>query len=213
MKSVFLGILGLALSSVAGADLLDDVLDRYGSMSQGRVVFQLEPAFAQWKLKSTLVFRRPDRMHYWSETQEGDQPPAQTHVWLDKSQIWVWSSQLGRQEDSPRNVYFTEEHEGGLGEGLVTSSLGPANFVLLLLSGQRKFLEMDEKKSQKDELWTVDGDQMVVDPATRLLKQVIAWHQGQKMASASLTYEGETVEEAELGFTLPEGAKKFDPNR
>ncbi len=214
MKSLFCWVLiTLSLATLAGADTLDDVLDRYATMSQGRVQFQLTPIQAGWKLNSTLVFRRPDRLHYWSEVGDEKVGKASTHVWLEKSQLWVWTSRLGQEADAPQNVYFSEPHEGGLLEGPVTASLGPANFIVLLLSGQRSFLELDPNKAKEVDLWTVDGDQMVFDPATRLLKQVIAWSEGQKMASASLEYSSEPVGEGELTFALPAGAKLYDPSK
>ena len=203
----------LLLVGQAGADSLDDALKRYRPLGSGRVQFQLKLPEAGYEQNSTLVFQRPDKMHYWSQAREGSQAPiVETHCWLEKRKFFVWTSQAGPEPEAPRNCYFSQVHNDGLATPPTEQPLGPANFLLLLLTGDRERFQLDpERKPEGAEFWTVDGDQLQLDPEG-FLRKVVAWKEGRAVANVEVTHSKEPVRPEELTWKLPEGAQPF-PSR
>jgi hypothetical protein len=208
MKSLFLGLL---LSVAAGADPLGQLLSSFSGMQQGRIQFEIKPASGQFVTTGTLAFRRPDRFHYWSKLQPKEGPELISHCWLDQKRFWVWTSQWGQGKEAVANAYYSEDCQGGIQEGPVAQALGPANFVSLLLSGQREFFEIDPKKKNDPAVWTSDGDQLLVDPKTSRLLEVVAWQEHTQMARAKVRYDEQAPSEEELGWTLPADSKVVQP--
>jgi hypothetical protein len=196
------GLLILALSAALAADPLDEVLAKFRAVPEGRVTFQLKIAGESTAHNSTLVFRRPDRLHYWGEMGSGKEA-RQVHCWLDQSKLWAWTSLAA---DGSRNVYASEDMPGGLKDAPTHAALGPANYWVLFLSGDREQFDLDPAKAKDPDLWTAPDpatDQLVLDPATRLLKEIVAWKEGREMARASLSFSSQPVSNEELIWQMP----------
>lgn len=210
MKSLCLLPLLTAMISfplLAHADVVDEALTRYHAMSAGRLRILVSSTEGGWKQTATLAFRRPDRLHYASHTEPG----PDSHVWLQGKELLIWTSQLAPQDDAPKNVYIRQPHETVLTEPSTLGPLGPANFVLRLLSGKREELQLDPIRT--DGYWTADGDQLIFDPATAALTEVVA-HEGDKeVARAQIQEEVLTPPESELQWTLPADAQEMHPDR
>ena len=204
-------VLSLLLTAVAAADPLGQLLSKFGSMQQGRIHFEVKPASGQFNTQATLVFRKPDRFHYWSKLQPKEGPELVSHCWLDQKRFWVWTNQWGQGPEAVPNAYYSEDCQGGLQEGPVAQALGPANFVSLLLSGRREFFEIDPKKKNDPTVWTTDGDQLIVDPKTSLLLEVVAWQEQTQMARARVRYAEEAPTDEELSWTMPTDSKQIQP--
>lgn len=206
-KSIYCAALLLGMSLGSWADAFGDAVAKVAAQQSGRLQFVTASPDGAWKTESTLVFQRPDKVHYWSKTTSAKGPGADHHVWLDASKLWVWTSRAGAEESAPKNAYYTVEHKGGIATGPLDQAFGPANFALILLAGDREMLDLEKKEGV--DVWTADGDQLVIDPVSHLLKQVVAWNGDKKMASADVSWSDEPVKPEELTFTLPEGAKEL----
>jgi hypothetical protein len=205
MKKILLSVACAAILQGAGAaDPLGDSLARYSAISEGKVTFQLKVKGMVWTQNSTLVFRRPDKMHYWAETKYPEGPPLIVHCWLDGGKLWSWTSRVGDWEDAQKNAYSSEEFAGGLKDAPTSSPLGPGNFLLLMLSGSRQNFELDESKAKEPDIWWKDGDnQLVLDPATRLVKEIVAWESGKDVAHAQVQTAPGPVPDEELTWKMP----------
>lgn len=197
----------LLLMGAVSADPLDDAVASYQSLQEGRMTFQVRVGGAgPWQPPSTLVFRRPDRLHYWCEIPEPE-GARQVHTWLDQSKLWSWTS---RDWNGTKNVYTSDDAAGGL-KDVDEMSLGPAIFVVKLLTGQRQSLPLDTKKSTAGELWfnfpAADGEaetsQLVLDPSSHRVKEIVAWKGGKEMARARVEYPADPVKSEELIWTMP----------
>ena len=196
--------IALALTALVAADPLDEGMARLNSLSEGRVDFQVKLRGQDWQPASHLVFRRPNRFHFWCEV-TGGQPPRQVHCWLDQSRLWAWTSETG---EGAHNVYTSEDVSGGLKDAPTHPALGPANYFLMLLSGQRDQFDLDPAKSQAADIWTLPDpdtstDQLILDPASHLLQQIVAWKGGQEMARARLEFLSQPVREEDLVWKMP----------
>lgn len=191
-------ILTLALAGLAGADPLADALQALSTMQEGK--FRIESQLPEGRTQTaTLAFRRPDQLHYVSETKIPNQPWVQNHCWLKEKRMWAWTSES--------NSYTSQDLPDGLRQAPMHFSLGPANFLTMLLSGQRDMFELDPAKKDDSSIWTADGDQLNLDPATHLLKEIVAWRQGKEMARARITIDKNPVQAEDLLWTLPDDAK------
>ena len=196
------GLLMLALSAALAADPLEEALAKFAAVPEGKVTFQVKLAGGEGQHSSTLVFRRPDRLHYWSEIGSGEDA-RQVHCWLDQSKMWAWTSKTG---DGGKNVYTSEDMPRGLKDAPTHSALGPANYWVLFLSGDRTQFYLDPAKASSPDVWTEpdpDSDQLILDPATRLLKEIVAWKGGKEMARAKLTFSSQPVSNEELIWKMP----------
>lgn len=192
------------LQGIAAADPLDEALAKYAAIPEGKVTFQLKVEGAVWTQNSTLAFRRPDRMHYWAETKFPQGPPLVVHSWLEGGKLWNWRSRVGDWDDAQKNGYTSEEFSGGLKDAPTSSALGPGNFLLLMLSGVRQEFELEPSKAQEPDVWWKDGDnQLVLDPATRLVTAIVAWHKGKEVARAQVQTAPGPVPDAELTWKMP----------
>lgn len=205
MKKILLSAACAAmLQGAAAADPLADSLAKYSAIPEGKVTFQLKVQGMVWTQNSTLAFRRPDRMHYWAETKYPEGPPLVVHCWLEGGKLWSWTSRVGDWEDAQKNAYSTEEFAGGLKDAPTSNPLGPGNFLLLMLSGSRENFELDESKAKEPDIWWKDGEnQLVLDPATRLVKEIVAWHSGKDVAHAQVQTAPGPVPDEELTWKMP----------
>lgn len=203
-------LLALALSAAVAADPLDEALARYQTLKEGRVHFTVKPAEGPWQVKSTLVFRRPDRLHYWSDSAAPGRPNLQGHVWLDQGKQWDWVNLTGPNPTDPKNAYMSTEVPGGLKDA-GAQALGPANYVLMLLAGDRTSFELDKSKASSPDVWTADGDQLVLDPSTRLLKEIVRWEEGKPAFRGTLEYSSQPVNDAELTWQMPADSTLIKP--
>lgn len=188
----------------AAADALDEALKKYASLNEGRVRFtvsQAEPAVGTQN--ATLVFRRPSQLHFSSQSQPG----PETHAWLDGGRLWVWTSQWGPEADAQKNVYLSEEHTGPLSDVANIPPLGPANFVIRLLSGQREGIGLDTDR--KGGFYTVEGDQLIFDPTTGLLQEIVGYRGGKLVGRARVEHDTAPLTAEELRWNLPAGASEF----
>lgn len=192
------------LQGVACADSLGDSLAKYSAISEGKVTFQLKVQGMVWTQSSTLVFRRPDRMHYWAETKYPEGPPLVVHSWLEGGKLWNWRSRVGDWDDAQKNGYAMEDFPGGLKDAPTSSVLGPGNFLLLLLSGSRQEFELEPSKASEPDIWWKDGEnQLVLEPATKLVKEIVAWHSGKDVAHAQVQTAPGPVPDADLTWKMP----------
>ncbi|MFN8607400.1 MAG: hypothetical protein U0931_07705 [Vulcanimicrobiota bacterium] len=205
MKKFLLAALcAIALQGSASADPLDESLAKYAAIAEGKVTFQLKVQGMPWTQNSTLVFRRPDKMHYWAETKYPEGPPLVVHCWLEGGKLWSWTSRVGDWEDAQKNAYRAEDFAGGLKDAPTSEPLGPGNFLLLLLSGSRQEFELEPSKSSEPDIWWKDGEnQLVLDPATRLVKEIVAWSRGKDVAHAQVQTAPGPVAEDELTWKMP----------
>lgn len=202
MKKFF--VAAALLQGVAGADPLGDALAKYSAIPEGKVTFQLKVEGAVWTQNSTLAFRRPDRMHYWAETKYPQGPPVVVHSWLEGGKLWNWRSRVGDWDDAQLNGYSSEEFSGGLKEAPTSSVLGPGNFLLLLLSGVRNEFELEPSKAAEPDIWWKDGEnQLVLDSASKLVKEIVAWHNSKAVARAQVQTAPGPVPDAELTWKMP----------
>lgn len=208
MKKLLLS-LSFCCLTVAGAaaDALDEALKKYAAMNEGRVRFvvsQGENGAATQN--ATLAFHRPAGLHFSSHSQ----PAPETHVWLGGGKLWMWTSQWGPEADSQKNVFLNEEHTGPLSEVANIPPLGPANFVLRLLGGKRDGVGLDPDR--KGGFYTLEGDQLIFDPATGLLREIVGYREGKLVGRARVEHETGPVTTEELGWKLPAGATEYqDP--
>lgn len=192
------------LPSLVGADPLGDSLAKYSAIPEGKVTFQLKVQGMVWTQNSTLAFRRPDRMHYWAETRYPEGPPLVVHSWLEGGKLWNWTSRVGDWQDAQQNGYSSEDFPGGLKDAPTSSALGPGNFLLLLLSGVRQEFELETSKANEPDIWWKDGEnQLVLDPTTRLVKEIVAWHSGKDVAHAQVQTVPGPVPDQELTWKMP----------
>lgn len=192
------------LQGIAAADPLDEALAKYAAIPEGKVTFQLKVEGAVWTQNSTLAFRRPDRMHYWAETRFPQGPPLVVHSWLEGGKLWNWRSRVGDWDDAQKNGYTSEDFSGGLKDAPTSSALGPGNFLLLMLSGVRQEFELEPSKATEPDVWWKDGDnQLVLDPTTRLVMAIVAWHKGKEVARAQVQTAPGPVPDAELTWKMP----------
>ena len=192
------------LPRLAGADPLGDSLAKYSAIPEGKVTFQLKVQGMVWTQNSTLAFRRPDRMHYWAETRYPEGPPLVVHSWLEGGKLWNWTSRVGDWQDAQQNGYSSEDFPGGLKDAPTSSALGPGNFLLLLLSGVRQEFELETSKANEPDIWWKDGEnQLVLDPTTRLVKEIVAWHSGKDVAHAQVQTVPGPVPDQELTWKMP----------
>lgn len=199
MKSL---LLALALTAAVAADPLDEALAKYAQLNEGRINFTVKPAEGPWQVKSTMVFRRPDRLHYWSDSTAPGRPVLQGHVWLDQGKQWDWVNLTGPAPTDPKNVYMSLDTPNGLKDA-GAQSLGPANYVLMMLAGVRADFKLDPAKAKSPDIWTVDGDQLVLDPSTKLLKEIVRWEEGKPSFKGSLEYSSDPVGDADLVWQMP----------
>ena len=192
------------LQGLAYADPLGDSLAKYSAISEGKVTFQLKVQGMVWTQNSTLAFRRPDRMHYWAETKYPEGPPLVVHSWLEGGKLWNWTSRVGDWQDAQQNGYNSEDFPGGLKDAPTSPSLGPGNFLILLLSGVRQEFELEPSKANEPDIWWKDGEnQLVLDPATKLVKEIVAWHSGKDVAHAQVQTVVGPVPDQELTWKMP----------
>lgn len=192
------------LQGVVWADPLGDALAKYSAIPEGKVSFQLKVEGAVWTQSSTLAFRRPDRMHYWAETKYPQGPPVIVHSWLEGGKLWNWRSLVGDWDDAQKNGYTSEDFPGGLKDAPTSQALGPGNFLVLLLSGVREEFELEPSKANEPDIWWKDGEnQLVLDPASKLVKEIVAWHSGKAVAHAQVQTTPGPVPDAELTWTMP----------
>lgn len=205
MKNFFMAAACAALlHGAAAADPLGDSLAKYSAIPEGKVTFQLKVQGMVWTQNSTLAFRRPDKMHYWAETKYPEGPPLVVHCWLEGGKLWSWTSRVGDWEDAQKNAYSSEEFTGGLKDAPTSNPLGPGNFLLLMLSGSRENFELDESKAKEPDIWWKDGEnQLVLDSATRLVKEIVAWHSGKDVAHAQVQTAPGPVPDEELTWKMP----------
>jgi hypothetical protein len=209
MKKILLtlSLCCFTLSAVA-ADALDDALKKYAAMNEGRIRFVVSEAADQAPTQNaTLAFRRPSGLHFSSYSQ----PAPETHVWLENGKLWMWTSQWGPGADSQRNAYVNEEHAGPLSEVPNIPPLGPANFLLRLLSGNREAVGLDS--ARQGGFFTLEGDQLIFDSGTGLLREIVAYRDGKLVGRAAVQHDPAPVTREELGWKLPAGATEYrDPS-
>lgn len=201
MKKLLVSLL-LLTSLPVTADPLDEALKKYSAMNEGRVRFHIVPATGEAQ-DATLVFRRPDRLHFWEQGGGG----PETHIWLESDKMWFWTSQWTPDEQAQKNVYMVEPHEGPLTDVAPIPPFGPALFVIELLGGQREDLHLDPRR--RSGYYTKDGDQLLFDPQTHLLREIVAYRNDKIVARAKVTTEM-AVPSSELGWKLPTGAKPVE---
>lgn len=200
------------LSGAAGADALGEALPKYAAIPEGKMTIQLKVEGMVWTQEATLAFRRPDKMHYWSETKYPKGPPLVVHCWLDGGKLWSWKSRAGDWDDAQQNAYVSEDFSGGLKEGPTSDPLGPGNFLLLLLSGTRQNFELDASKEKEPDIWWKDGEnQLVLDQATKLVKEIVAWHGGKAVAHAQVQTVAGPVKDEELTWKMPADSSVLKP--
>lgn len=213
MKTALL-VLGMTLA--AAADDLGDALAKHIALQQGRVRFEtkLDDGTMQ---KATIVFQRPDKLHYWAQTDVPNQAPIQTHCWLAEKRLMVWNSKMGPSPEAATNVYTVVNASDGLAGAPTHRAMGPANYLSLLLSGQRDFFELnptkhnDEPASVNDAfLWISNGDFLILEAPTILLKEVNVWRKGKEFVCAKVSFDSDPPKPEELTWTLPADAKPLN---